>query len=53
MDSDVKKAQADIVLTTHPSGEADMYMAFDEIQKLEAVAEAARLLRIESYPDAV
>ncbi len=53
MDSDAAKGQADIVLTTHPSGEAEMQAAVDEIRDLDVVAEVASLLRVESYPEAV
>jgi hypothetical protein len=53
MDSDAARAQADIVLTTHPSGEAEMQAAVDEIRNLDVVAEVASLLRVESYPEAV
>ena len=53
MDSDAERGVADIVLTTHPSPEAEVQRAVGEISRLDAVAEVPSLLRIESYPDAV
>ena len=53
MDTDPDKGVADIILTTHPSREAQMQRAVREIAGLDVVPEVASLLRVESYPETV
>ena len=48
-DTDIEKTQADLVIMTHPSREANMQTAVSLIRKLETVIQLDNLIRVENY----